>query len=79
VEGFSSLLPPFSQVTVTGLSPCTSQCNVAVSPFFTVTSRDGAAKYGDAVKSQQKGSREYPIRYEEREREREREEEIERH
>jgi len=52
-----------------------------VSPFFTVTSRDGAAKYGDAVKSQQKGSREYPIRYEEREREREREreEEIERH
>lgn len=38
-------------MTETGVSPCTSQCKVAVSPFFTVTSLDGAAKYGEATET----------------------------
>lgn len=33
-----------------GLSPLTSHWRVAVSPFLTVTAREGAEKYGDAEK-----------------------------
>lgn len=49
--GFSSVLPPFNQITLIGLSPFTSQCIKAVSPFLTVTVREGAPKYGGAVSS----------------------------
>lgn len=48
VDGFNSCLPARSQSTLIGLSPLTSHCRMAVSPFFTVTIRDGAEKYGDA-------------------------------
>lgn len=50
MEGLSSTLLPLNHITFIGLSPFTSQCKMAVSPFFTVTSLEGAEKYGDAKK-----------------------------
>lgn len=50
VDGFNSCLPARNHSTLIGLSPFTSHCRIAVSPFFTVTIRDGAEKYGEAVR-----------------------------
>lgn len=49
MDGFNSCLPARNHITLIGLSPLTSHCNTAVSPFLTVTIREGAEKYGEAM------------------------------